>query len=401
MHKKDADHLVNALKGKYIVSEDWDASLYTGLTIDWNYDQGTVDISMPGYIEKALKRFQHPPPTEPEDAPAPWATPTYGAKVQFADLPDNSRKLTPPECKRVQEVNGTLLFVARAVDSTMLVALGDIATQQANGTEATMEAVTQLLNYAATHPDPMVRFHRSDMQLEVATDSLYLSVSKARSRAGGYHYLGNKRPNPELPPKPTDPLPEMNGAVHVHCSILPMVVSSAAEAEVGGCFYNARDAAVLRLALEEMGHPQPPTPIECDNTTSVGILNDSVRQRRSKAMDMRFYWLKDRQKQGHYHIYWAPGSGNRGDYFTKHHSPAHHRIMRSHYLYEPTAQDKQRRNRGKMKYTIASTRNIIVEKHGEASLLARFWRGCVDPRIRVTRNSHESPRVSPASSGLT
>ena len=395
MNKTDAMHLVNALKGKYVVSEDWQASLYTGLTIDWDYDNGTVDISMPGYIEKALKRFQHPTPDEPEDAPAAWEAPKYGAKVQFADLPDNSRKLTPPECKRVQEVSGTLLFVARAVDCTMLVALGDIATQQANGTEATMEAVTQLLNYAATHPDPMVRFHRSDMQLEVATDSSYLSVSKARSRSGGYHYLGNKRANPELPPTDKDPLPVINGAVHVHCSILPMVVSSAAEAEVGGGFYNARDAVPLRTALEEMGHPQPPTPIECDNSTSVGILNDSVRQRRSKAMDMRFYWLKDRQKQGQYHIYWAPGSGNRADYFTKHHSPAHHRNMRSHYLYEPTEQDKLRRKRGKMKYTIASTRNIVVEKQ-EESLLARFWRGCVDPRIRVTRNSQSHSRDSPA-----
>jgi hypothetical protein len=50
----------------------------------------------------------------------------------------------------------------------------------------------------------------------VATDSSYLSVSKARSSAGGYHYLGNKHPDPDMPPKPTDPLPAMNGAVHVH-----------------------------------------------------------------------------------------------------------------------------------------------------------------------------------------
>jgi hypothetical protein len=67
-------------------------------------------------------------------------------------------------------------------------------------------------------------------------------------------------------------------------------------AEVGGFYYIAKDATVLRNALEEMGHPQPPTPIECDNTTGVGILNDSIRQRRSKAMDMRFYRIKDRQK---------------------------------------------------------------------------------------------------------
>jgi hypothetical protein len=174
-----------------------------------------------------------------------------------------------------------------------------------------------------------------------------------------------------------------------------MVVSSAAEAEVGGCFYNARDAAVLRLALEEMGHPQPPTPIECDNSTGVGILNDSIRQCRSKVMDMHFYWLKDQQKQGHYHIYWAPGSGNRGDYFTKHHSPAHHRTMRTQYLYEPTEQDKLRQRRGKTKYSLASTRNIVVEKPWEDSLLARFWRGCVDPMYPGSRHAPGHSHLTP------
>jgi hypothetical protein len=169
----DAQHLVDTLKAKYTISEDWQASLYTGLTIDWDYDNGTVDISMPGYVEKALKRFQHPAPAEPEDAPSPWELPKYGAKVQFAALPDTSKPLPPAEAKRIQEVVGTFLYLARAVDCTMLVALGTLASQQASGTEATIAAMTQLLNYAATHPDPVVRFKRSDMQLEVASDASY------------------------------------------------------------------------------------------------------------------------------------------------------------------------------------------------------------------------------------
>jgi hypothetical protein len=393
MKLEHANHLVDALQSKYTTTEDWQASLYIGLTIDWDYEGGTVDISMPGYVDKALQRFQHPMPDEPEDAPSPWEPPKYGAKVQFAELPDISKPLDPARIKRLREIIGTFLYLGRAVDSTMLVALGTLASQQANGTEATFEAVTQLLNYAATHPDPVIRFKRSDMQLEIDGDASYLSETKARSRAGGYFYLSNKRPNPAVPPTTEDPLPMNNGSVHVHCSIMPMVVSSAAEAEVGQAYYNAKDGTVLRTALEEMGHPQPPTPLACDNSASVGILNDSVRQRRSKAMDMRFYWVKDRIKQGHYHLYWRPGNSNRGDYFTKHHSPAHHRLMRPQYLYEPTTSDRQKRRRGKMKYTVANS--ITVEKQQGDSLLARFWRGCVDPQIRVTRNGHSRSAVSP------
>jgi hypothetical protein len=61
MSLDDVNHrLVAALKDKYKIKEDWTGSLYTGLTIDWDYDNGTVDISMPGYYAKAaLKRFQH------------------------------------------------------------------------------------------------------------------------------------------------------------------------------------------------------------------------------------------------------------------------------------------------------------------------------------------------------
>ena len=83
-----------------------------------------------------------------------------------------------------------------------------------------------------------------------------------------------------------------------------------------------------------MGHPQPPTPMQVNNTFSVGFANGTVKQKRSKAIDMSFYWIKDRAKQGKFIIYWQPGTENFGDYHTKHHSPAHHRQMRPTYLHE-------------------------------------------------------------------
>jgi hypothetical protein len=187
---------------------------------------------MPGYYEKALKRFQHASPTVPEDSPHAWDPPKYGKTIQYAEDPDTSPAVDASKTKLVQEVVGTFLFAGRAVDPTTLVALSSIATQQNAVTEGTMDEVAQLLNYVASHPDPMIQFKRSDMQLEVSTNSSYLSVTKSRSRAGGYHYLANKRP--DRPILPEDPLPMMNGPVHVHCSIMPMIVSSAAEAETGG-----------------------------------------------------------------------------------------------------------------------------------------------------------------------
>ena len=65
--------------------------------------------------------------------------------------------------------------------------------------------------------------------------------------------------------------------------------------------------------LEELGHTQPPTLMQTDNTTAIGIATKNVKQQQSKAMDMRFYWIKDRVQQGQFCIYWKPGKYNKAD----------------------------------------------------------------------------------------
>jgi hypothetical protein len=75
-------------------------------------------------------------------------------------------------------------------------------------------------------------------------------------------------------------------------------MSSAAEAEIGAVFINVKEGAVLCTTLEELGHPHPPTPLETENTTATGYINGTIKQKRTKAMDMHFYWIKDRVKQG-------------------------------------------------------------------------------------------------------
>jgi hypothetical protein len=73
--------------------------------------------------------------------------------------------------------------------------------------------------------------------------------------------------------------------------------------------------------------------METDNTTATGYSNGTIKQKRTKSMDMRFYWIKDRVKQGQFNVYWGPGFQNLADYFTKHHSPAHHKRIRDVYIH--------------------------------------------------------------------
>jgi hypothetical protein len=115
--------------------------------------------------------------------------------------------------------------------------------------------------------------------------------------------------------------------------VLKHVMSSAAEAEIGAVFINSKEGAVLRTTLEELGHKQPPTPMETDNTTATGYRNGTIKQKRTKTMDMRFYSIKGRVKQGQFNVYWGAGYQNLADYFTKHHSPAHHKRIRDVYIH--------------------------------------------------------------------
>ena len=321
-NKADAEHLEGVLKQNYPVKSDWKGEKYIGIDLDWDYLARKLVTTMKGYVKKALHQFQHEAPSKPEDSPSKYVPPNYGQKVQLTTI-DETREMTKTEILYLQQICGKFLYYARAIDDTMLHGLNDLAAQQSKGTEATIKAMLHFLNYAATHPDAKKVYKASDMILSVDSDAAYLVAPMARSRAGGFHYLGNKEGT------------MLNGSVAVVAKIIKNVMASAAEAEVGALFMNAQVAAPMRVTLEELGHPQPATPMKTDNSTANGIMNGTIKQQRSKAIDMRFYWLKDRAEQGQFRIYWAPGDENWADYFTKHHSSTHHRILRPCYLEEP------------------------------------------------------------------
>ena len=159
------------------------------------------------------------------------------------------------------------------------------------------------------------------MVLAIHSDASYLNESKARSRAGGHFFLSNDN---EYPPN--------NGAVLNTAKIIRAVMSSAAEAEIGAMYINAREAVPQRRTLVEMGHPQPRTPMQTDNSAAHSVVTNNVQPKRTKAMDMRFYWLRCRDAQGQFRYYWRPGSQNLADYYTKHFPASHHQNVRKEFL---------------------------------------------------------------------
>eukprot|EP00957_Ditylum_brightwellii_P122513 9342701-Ditylum_brightwellii.AAC.1 len=91
-----------------------------------------------------------------------------------------------------------------------------------------------------------------------------------------------------------------NGLLLVISIIICNIMVSATTAKLGAFFVNAKEAAALRTMLAKLGHQQSPTPIQVDNSTFHRIVKWNIRQCKSKAIDMHFYWVRDRVQQGHF-----------------------------------------------------------------------------------------------------
>ena len=118
-------------------------------------------------------------------------------------------------------------------------------------------------------------------------------------------------------------------------------MSSVQESETGPCFINGKYSATLCNALNKMGHIQGTTPIQFHNIVADGIITEIVIQRRSKAMDMRFYWLCDQCLQKYFHVHWKQGQHNIEDYPSKHHYTQHNTSVRPTYALN-TIKNKQK-----------------------------------------------------------
>jgi hypothetical protein len=152
----------------------------------------------------------------------------------------NSPSLSDKDVNKLQQLTGTLLYYARAIDPTLIMSINVLAYEQSRATAVTADKVIKLLNYCNTHPETKIRYHASDMILHIHSDASYLSEREAKRRAGGFFYMGSSiNTNKKL----------TNGTILIISKVLKHVMSWAAEAEIGAVFLNAKEGAVLRTTL--------------------------------------------------------------------------------------------------------------------------------------------------------
>jgi hypothetical protein len=273
---------------------------------------------MPGYIDNLLIKFKHPRPRKQRLSYYICLPISYGSKTQLTPESDASELLNDSCKHRIQEIVGSFLYYTRAVGNKLLVALSTIAARQVKATVATEQAFHLLLDYVATYPNDGIIYCASDMILFAHADAGFLNESQTRSHAGAHIFLSVN-----------DPYPRFNGAVLSIAQIIKFVMASAAESELAALFITAREMIPHCQTLIDMGWPQPKSPIQTDNSTAAGVVNNTIVPCRSKMMDMRFWWLRCQASQDQFQYYWDAGSKNWADYNTKHHPDTYHESHRS------------------------------------------------------------------------
>jgi hypothetical protein len=124
--------------------------------------------------------------------------------------------------------------------------------------------------------------------------------------AGGHHYLGRYN-DPDF----------LNAPIINVCATIPVVCAAVSEAEYGCVFGNCQVAVEERSILNSLGYPQPPTLVLCDNECAIGLADETVRPKKSKSIDLRLDWVRDRVRQGQFIISFVPGKANLADFFTR------------------------------------------------------------------------------------
>ena len=320
-HGDDVQYLLSVLKEQYDFKVDWTGHNYLGLTIDYDRQKRTITVSIPGYVKRMLAEFSVVIAARDPGSPIAYITPRYGNKgPQAAVEDDHSPPLDHDGIKFLQRVVGKTLYLARMVNPSIELAVNRIASDQAHGTTKTMRAAHRLLQYLAHHPEPAIVFKPSNMQLCIHADGSHLSEPKARSRAAAVLFLGDPL---FAGPQDTDAIHTMQGPVATLCAKLPMVTQAAAETEYASSYMAAQLGEHVRRILIDLGYPQKPTDIVYDNTIAGKMANKTCKLRRSRAIDMRFHWLRDRVEQGHFRMVWRAGVENLADFLSKAH-PVHH-----------------------------------------------------------------------------
>ena len=155
-----------------------------------------------------------------------------------------------------------------------------------------MQKPPMILDYLATYPNDGIMYHASDMILAAHSDAVFHNKSIGRRQPGAQIFLSED-----------DPIPPWNGRILSIAQVIKFIMNSATESELAALYITAQKLVTTRQTLTEMGWPQLTTPIQTDNTTEEGAVNNKIVTQKKKFMDLIPHCLRCQEAQKQFRFY--------------------------------------------------------------------------------------------------
>jgi hypothetical protein len=307
-------HFKQSLEKVWKIKLNVKGDKFLGLDLKWDYnpDNPTLEYSNNRVIPDGLKRFFPGETLKGADTPGIYST-HWNVKDEVEEEP-----APMPLIKQlVMEFCGTFSHLARTARPDIISQVNEISQTQANPTTLTHKQVYQLANYLARYPKASCIMTATDMQLRCHYDDALRP--HARHKAAAVIYHANIKDAPET----------IGNVTEIMCKLPISCVASILEGEYCAGFLAGQIMYNHKVILEELGYPQTAIQFFGDNTTAVGITNDSMKIKKSKAVDKSFHWMRDKVRCGDYISSHIATTLNSSNIFTKSLAPKdHHREIK-------------------------------------------------------------------------
>jgi hypothetical protein len=203
------------------------------------------------------------------------------------------------------EIVGCLLYLSVVTRVDIAYAVGVLTRHVKHPTYAACKAATRVLSYLALTRNKGLCYSGTILNFLAYTDSDWASDQDTRRSTSGYVVL-------------------MAGAPVCWMSKLQAVVAvSSMEAEYIACFYCVQEITWIRMLLEDLRLTRSlPTRVYIDNRSARLLMLNPVHHARSKHIDIKYHWQRDKVQDNTFKPLYVPTLEQRADIFTKHTSAA-------------------------------------------------------------------------------
>jgi hypothetical protein len=199
------------------------------------------------------------------------------------------------------EIVGALLYLTSLTRVDISYAVGTLTRYMSKPTHAACRAVARVLNYLQKFPHLGLRYKRMDMDMHAYTDSDWAACLKTRKSISGCLVI-------------------LAGCCIAWLSKQqPIVAASSMEAEYISLFFLVQLLTWIRALMMEMDLLEEgnATLIHIDNTSAKALASNPVFHQRSKHIDVKFHWLREKVEQGAVTLAYVCTEDQRADIMTK------------------------------------------------------------------------------------